>query len=170
MKLIVVHGKKGFALMRTPQQKNHLGKTCKRQRFFKDFTCNVSVALELVPDDVERRHEEEDPADELNKVVNEQGILHALVVDGELALGLVRHVRHVNDPRDGLVPGDALADGLGAKGGPQSVGNLLKSEKVRIDGRVITRKNAQSSLPVRSGKGFLHHRMRARPRSGRPQQ
>ena len=53
-------------------------------------TCDVAVHLELVPEDVDGGQQEEQPTDHLDGVVDEHGVLHAVIVHGEVATSLVR--------------------------------------------------------------------------------
>jgi hypothetical protein len=89
-------------------------------------TCYVSVALQLVPHDVDGGDEEEEAADNLYGVADEQRVLHAVVVDGEVAARLVKV--DVDNLTEGGVydRGVVLAHSLGGQDSLQAVRNLRK--------------------------------------------
>ena len=61
------------------------------------LTCDVAVHLELVPDDVDGGQQKEEPTNHLNGVVDEQGILHAVIVHGEVAASVVRLPNEIDE-------------------------------------------------------------------------
>ena len=83
-------------------------------------TCDVAVHLELVPDDVDGGQQEEEPTHHLDGVVDEQGVLHAVIVHGEVATSLVR----LSNEAVKLVLGCVGAGVLLRDGPSQRVGDL----------------------------------------------
>ena len=57
----------------------------KKQCWTSKRACDIAVHLELVPDDVDGGQQEEESADNLDSVVDEERILHTVIVHGEVA-------------------------------------------------------------------------------------